>query len=163
MVGAVRSHRRTDERPIDHRRRRASRTSAFDTPANNGAYGNADLSRDRLTLYTADYQSPIRVHTRTDVSSLFGAPTVLAGPVNEAGMNSSPSISSDDLDLYFQSDPTGSRAVWVAHRTDAASDFSTVELIDIPNFEAAPEISADGHRLYYQGTDLHIWAISRCE
>lgn len=143
--------------------RRPSRTSAFETPVNNGAFGGADLSRDRLTLYTGDYQSPIRVHHRSDLDSLFTGTMDLAGPVNGAGFNSTPSISSDDLDLYFQSDRSGTWQVWVAHRPDGVSDFSSVELIDIPNFQADPEIAADGHRLYYRAMDNHVWAISRCE
>lgn len=63
----------------------------------------------------------------------------------------------------FQSDRSGTRQASVAHRSDAASAFSSVGLIDIPNFEADPEIAADGHRLYYMAKDNHIWAISRCE
>lgn len=143
--------------------RRPSRMDAFGSPQRAGIFGGVDISRDRLTIYSSDYQSPIRISQRSDLSSPFTGTIDLPGPVNAVGVNASPSISSDDLDLYFQSDRSGTRRPYVAHRANAASDFSSVELIDIPNFEADPEIAADGHRLYFQATDKHIWAISRCE
>jgi hypothetical protein len=37
------------------------------------------------------------------------------------------------------------------------------ELIDLPNFPAAPEIAADGHGLHDKATDNYLWAISRYE
>jgi hypothetical protein len=53
--------------------------------------------------------------------------------------------------------------LWVAHRSSPSEEFSTVEVIPLPNFRSSPDISSDGHVLYYDGADNRIWAISRCE
>lgn len=76
---------------------------------------------------------------------------------------SDPSISADELSLYFQSDRDGAWQPWVAQRDDRSGEFSTIAKIEVANFSSGVEISADGHYLYYQATDNRIWAISRCE
>lgn len=145
---------------------RASTSSAFEVPTHPGTYGAGDVTSDNLAFYTADYQTPIRVQRRASTSDAFGLTSELGPPVNDGSSSAVPSISSDELELYFASDRAGPLHVWVATRPDRSSPFDTVERVDIPEADYSPEISADGHHLYFTHDDslgTHLLVSSRCE
>ena len=76
----------------------------------------------------------------------FGTPEKLAGPVNGPRLDFSPSISSDGLELYFESTRSGGDyATWVARRDTVSDDFGTPERVtDLDH----PSISSDGLSLF---------------
>jgi hypothetical protein len=146
---------------------RGSVTEPFGPHSTVAISGQVDISGDRLTLYSTDLGTEIRRQRRPTIDEPFGAITpasYLPAPVNDGvSISGGVSISSDDLDLYFMSTRSGMVELWVAHRSSPSEEFSTVEVIPLPNFRSSPDISSDGHVLYYEGADNRIWAISRCE
>lgn len=147
------------------RSRRVSVTSAWEPVEYiGGVFGSGDLSRDRLTLYASDYQTPISKRTRSSVDAAWGPPVDLPPPVNvPEGFSGGATITSDDLELYFGSSRASPTMIYSARRTAPTAEFSTVERIEVPNFYTSPEISADGHFLHYTGFDVQVYVMSRCE
>jgi Tol biopolymer transport system component len=83
----------------------------------------------------------------------FGTPTNL--PLNGAGFDGGPSISSDGLSLFFISDRAGSQGgdIWTASRSNPSEPFATPvnlgSVVNGPGDEGAPSISSDGLSLYF--------------
>ncbi len=105
---------------------------------------------------------------------VFGPPVHLGAPLNTADSDGSPSISADELTLYFDSDRpggSGSWDIWMATRSAKDQPWGTPQNVGWPvntwNTEAQPDISADGLSLFfmsdraggYGGRDL--WVATR--
>jgi len=77
--------------------------------------------------------------------------------VNQPGsIETSPSLSADGLELFFQTDRSGSRnKIYVSRRPSASSDFgppTVVAELDNGADDTAPTISASGANLYFGST-----------
>ena len=104
-------------------------------------------------------------------SSEWSAPVNLGAPVNSSAGEGNPTISTDELSLYFQSARAGGLGgndIWVSHRACDNCPWETpVNLgtaVNGPGAETAPRLSADGHLLFFvsdrlggQGsTDIYV-------
>lgn len=105
---------------------------------------------------------------------VFGPPVHLGAPLSTADSDGSPSISADELSIYFDSDRPGGSGIWdiwVATRSAKDHAWGTPENIgwsvNTWNTEAQPDISTDGLSLFfmsdraggYGGRDL--WVATR--
>jgi Tol biopolymer transport system component len=168
---------------------RATRDDPWQEPVNlgstvNSTYseGNPSISTDGLELYFSDFQNPrpgghggwdIYVTTRATVSDPWGAPVNLGPNVNGSRNEAGPSISSDGLTLFLNSNRSGGLGaadLWMTRWNAQDSDWEPLINLGPPinrsGFEAASEISPDGSMLYFSSerpggfglTDL--WQVS---
>jgi hypothetical protein len=102
----------------------------------------------------------------------WSAPVNLGAPVNTIFSEQGASLSRDGLTLYFSclgcSAPATTSDIWVTHRASIGDPWGPPQLlgpnIDTPYNEAAPYVSVDGHRLFfnsgrpggYGGYDLYM-------
>ena len=150
---------------------RPTRDHAWGEPVNLGPIVNstandcgADISADGLTLYfdsdrdgTLDVDWHIWVTTRATKQDPWGAPVKLNSIINDQpGLYGDPSISSDNLALFFDadfSDTYGSCDIYVITRPTTHDPWGTpVHLAPPVNTtynDTAPDISADGRTLYF--------------
>ncbi|MHC4559019.1 MAG: LamG-like jellyroll fold domain-containing protein [Planctomycetota bacterium] len=156
----------------------------FGTPTNlgppvNSSYGEAvsSISSDGLALYFSSSRPGVRglmVATRETVSDPWGEPVNLGPIVNGPGLHNGPSISVDELSLYFHSTRAGGYGeadIYVTTRETTEDDWGApVNLgpgVNSSAYEARPSISADGLNLFfvsgrpggYGGFD--IWVTTR--
>jgi Tol biopolymer transport system component len=106
---------------------RVSLAASWSVPVNMGSAINTDqyevapdIASDGLSLYFHSTRSGgVGAHdiwraTRKSVADAWGAPTVLASPVNSIVPDTSPALSDDWGVLYFASDAGGNRDIWQA-------------------------------------------------
>ncbi len=129
------------------------------------------ISADGLTLYFNDYvasgphrpggfgMSDLWVTTRKTKHDLWTEPVNLGPTVNSSVADRAPSISADDLSLFFHSNrPGGSGGydIWVTTRDTIDDDWGTpVNLGPIVNSSTndyLPDISADGLWLFFNSS-----------
>lgn len=116
--------------------------------------GGAQITPDELGLYYARSTLQIAFASRATTADTFTFVREL-GEVNSAPTDGNPTISSDGLELFFDSYRTGPAAVFTASRATVGDIFSApMELTQLPmvtNGMAAgsPDLSADGRTLYY--------------
>ncbi|HTL33523.1 MAG TPA: hypothetical protein VL326_10375 [Kofleriaceae bacterium] len=140
---------------------RASTADAFTVqgvlPINGDATalrGGAQITRDQLGLYYSRSTLQIAFASRATTTDTFTFVREIS-EVNSAPTDGNPTISSDGLELFFDSYRTGPAAVFTASRATAGDMFSApTELTQLPmvtNGMAAgsPDLSADGRTLYY--------------
>jgi len=153
--------------------RRASVGDTFATPVPvegvTGCADGPDISHDGLTLYytTCWGSGPpptIAVATRPAP----GQPFAFQRVVTEVGDGGWPSISSDGLELFFESDRSGVLRIYVARRKSTAEPFGApalVKEIDTARGTEDADISADGRTLYYSFSPndvaREIWRATR--
>ncbi|MHC4109502.1 MAG: TolB family protein [Planctomycetota bacterium] len=148
---------------------RAKADFIFGTPTNlgstvNSSYGDWDpsISGDGLTLYLGSDRLggsgfvDIWVTTRPTTSDPWGLPVNLGAPVNTSAQDFGPSISADDLQLYFSSNRLGGSGdidLYVTTRPTTSDPWGPpVNLGSTVNSsysEHSPDISADGLSLYF--------------
>lgn len=87
----------------------------------------------------------------------FGTPVNLGPVVNSGDLDSTPSISADDLTLYFYSDRSGGlggRDMWSTTRSTTSDPWGTPTNLGTPvntsSNEASPSISSDGLTLFFE-------------
>jgi hypothetical protein len=124
--------------------------------------GGSSLSADELTVV---FNNPsvggwdLYIATRTNRNSAFGNVQSLAG-LNTLSIESSPSLSSDGLSVYFFSDRSGTGRLYEATRQSLNDPFGNPMLIDgIPSGFHWASISDDGKALYCGGgptTDIYV-------
>jgi len=146
---------------------RATKQSAWDAPVNLGALVNSSnnevapcISRDGLTLYFSSDRPggpsgwDIWKATRPTTGDSWGTPTNLGPAINSSSFDGAPSVSSDELALFFSSSRAGGSGgndIWVSRR--AAKDqawgapWNLGSLINSTAADAAAGISADGSTL----------------
>jgi Tol biopolymer transport system component len=120
------------------------------------------ISADGLELYFTSNRTgshgfvDIWVSTRTTTEDDWKEPVNLGPPVNDTTWAESPSISTDGLALFFESDRPGGvghNDIWMTRR--ATRDHSWEEPVCLgspansPGYEKMPDISADGRTLYF--------------
>ncbi|MFC1633402.1 M56 family metallopeptidase [Planctomycetota bacterium] len=118
-----------------------------------------DISADGLTLYFTSTRSgfwDISVTTRATRNDPWEEPMNLGPTVNSTAQEFGPSISSDGLSLYFNSDRSGGFGaldLWVTTRTTTDAPWEEpVNLgptVNSSQDEAMPDISADGLKLFF--------------
>ena len=151
------------------------RTAVFDTwgsPVNLGSTVNGptwdydpSISVDGLELYFTSNRpggygdTDIWVTTRATTEDEWGEPVNIGMVVNTAIFSQAPSISSDGLALFFESNrPGGVRHsdIWMTKRTTQNDPWTEpVNLgppVNTTGYEKMPDISADGRTLYF-GSD----------
>jgi serine/threonine protein kinase/Tol biopolymer transport system component len=145
------------------------------TPVNLGQPVNSrfeehyvNVSGDGLALYFASTrpsglgQGDLWVSTRDSREEPWGPPRNLGSTINTEHAETAPSISADQLTLYFSSDRPGGLGgrdndsdIWVSKRQTINGPWGApVNLgppINTPGFEWVQSISADGLELYYGG------------
>jgi Tol biopolymer transport system component len=155
---------------------RASVDDDWSAPVNLGAVVNTDsaestpsISDDGLTLYFSDWIAPrpggqgsvdLWVTTRASKSDPWTTPVNLGPTVNSSGFDVTPEISSDGLELYFESDRSGSYGfddLYVCTRATTNDPWGEAQnlgsTINGELWEHCPTISYDGLILFY---DLDI-------
>jgi len=136
------------------------------------------ISADGLELYFTSNRPgnhgfvDIWVSTRLTTEDDWKEPVNLGPPVNDTTWAESPSISTDGLALFFESDRTGGvghNDIWMTRRV--TRDHSWGEPVCLaapansPGYEKQPDISADGQTLYFGHFDdvdgpWDLWQVS---
>ncbi|HEY5938815.1 MAG TPA: hypothetical protein VIU61_29385 [Kofleriaceae bacterium] len=82
--------------------------------------------------------------------SQWGPATRLAAP-STSSAEYAPGLSGDGLELYFESNRSGTNDIWVATRNSLGSEFgmATLASVSSANEDVAPFMSADGKTLYF--------------
>lgn len=144
---------------------RATRTSPWSTPvpvtiANFS--GAPDLSSDRMSLYGEGGSGTIVVATRPALGMPFGAAVDVGPGVNSDGPNLLPTISYDELELYFTSTRAAGDKLWVSRRASKNDPWGPA--VAVPNSPVGddPDISADGRRLYNSTGSTIVQLRTRC-
>jgi Tol biopolymer transport system component len=155
---------------------RASKNDPWEAPINLGAVVNTDsaegtpsISADGLTLYFSDWIAPrpggqgsvdLWVTTRASKSDPWTTPVNLGPVVNTNGFEVTPEISSDGLELYFESNRPGAYGeddLWVCTRATIDDSWGAPQnlgsAINGELWEHCPTISSNGLILFY---DLDI-------
>ena len=89
------------------------------------------------------------------VPPTFGQPENLGPTINSSDFDGGPSVSADELSLYFISDrpPSAGGDIWMAARTSVSEPFANPQRlgpeVNSPSSEGAPSISADGLELFF--------------
>ena len=145
-----------------------------------GGDGGVSISFDDLSLYFSSMRGggygngDLWVATRETIHSEWGTPKNLGPTVNSSADQCYPSISADELALYFNSNRGGGGGgydLWVTTRETADDDWGApVNLGPTVNGSAQdvhPGISADGRLLFFASTrsggvgGSDIWVTSR--
>jgi hypothetical protein len=156
----------------------------FGEPVNLGPMVNSpniemtpSISADGLSLYFTSDRSDgegrgdIWMATRISTTDAWSDATNIGLPVNTPAMESFPSISADDLELYFCRGDWGQGDIYVATRNSSQEPWrNAVKLSDAINVSAddyAPLISFDGLTLYFVSKrpggpgDIDMWITTR--
>ena len=167
--------------------KRTTINEAWGTPVNLGSTINTSsydsgpcISSDGLSLYFTSFltggqgEDDLWVTMRTTVSDPWGPPVNLGSIVNCPTWDYDPSISADNLELYFTSNHPGGRGdtdIWVA--TQATIDDPWGELVNLgpvvnsTTYTQSPSISADGLALFFESNrsggvgNSDIWMTTR--
>jgi Tol biopolymer transport system component len=129
-------------------------TSSFD--------GGPSLSADGLTLYLASARrggvggDDLWMSIRRTQSDPWQPPVNLGSTVNSTAGDASPSISSNGLELYFDSARPGGQGsgdIWVTTRASPADAWGTPRnlgpIVNSGSADSVPKLSADGLSLFF--------------
>jgi len=129
-----------------------------------GFDGGPSTSADGLTLYFVSDRPggsggpDLWVAVRTTTSDPWQNPVNLGPTVNSPDSDAAPSISSDGLELYFDSSEDrpggqGDGDLWVTRRTNRSAPWSAPEnlgpIVNGPQADGTPQLSRDGRSLYF--------------
>ena len=115
------------------------------------------LSADELAIYfttnNADAGADLSMATRSGASAAFGPESILpqSGPSND----NDPSVSADELALYFHSSRNGTADIFVATRASKSMPFgaaATVTPLDQP--------TTNENHAYYRSAADELWFVS---
>jgi Tol biopolymer transport system component len=120
------------------------------------------ISADGLELYFTSNRPgnygfvDIWVSTRATTEDDWKEPVNLGPPVNDTTWAESPSISTDGLALFFESDRPGGvghNDIWMTRRVTRDASWGEPVCLgspaNSPGYEKMPDISADGRTLYF--------------
>jgi hypothetical protein len=133
---------------------------------------NPQVSHDGLELYFASREPgqcyDIWVMTRPSVNEDWGTPVRLEAPLNSPGLEITPCISPDGLELYFSDEAFwvpncqaraggyGKADIWVSRRSSKEDSWGVPEnvgpMVNTAEDEGAPSLSADGLSLYFNSS-----------
>jgi Tol biopolymer transport system component len=119
--------------------------------------GNPTMTPDATALYFSSARSGqdrIYRSERTTLAQPFSAPQLLPGMLATLAPISGPSISADELTLYFNRDANDGNGddIYVATRgaiTDGWDTIAPVTAVNTSMAEGVPSISSDGLELYF--------------
>ena len=170
--------------------RRATKSDNWGTPVALGPalnIGTADsafpaISFDGLQLYFSEHSLPrpggfggadLWMSARSAVSDAWDPPLNLGPTVNSSSHDRFPSISTDGLSLFFNSNRPGGHGghdIWFAMRVTEDADWNAPvnlgPMVNTSSHESGPSISADGRTIYFHsgrpgGYDRNdIWQVS---
>jgi hypothetical protein len=147
---------------------------------------NPSISSDGLSLYFSDGawifsrprpggfgQADLWVTTRSTLDDDWGPPVNLGSLVNSVATEGVPSISSDNLSLFFESNRpggSGSNDIWVTNRTTPDAEWGTPvnlgRVVNSAGLDVHVDISADGLALFFQSDrsgSLDLWLTRRTD
>lgn len=149
---------------------RASQDAPWGEPVNLGTAVNSSvadytprISRDELSLYftsgrTGQYD--IYVTTRTTKDDPWGPARRLEAPLNSSAFDGYPTLSSNQLTLFFSSERSGGYGdsdLWVSTRKSVSDPWGEPmnlgESVNTPLYDGQPELSWDQTTLYAVGAD----------
>jgi Tol biopolymer transport system component len=149
--------------------------SSVNSPA---ADGDTSISTDGLELFFEGRRpdgygglGDLYVSIRETTSDPWSEAVILDPPISGPDWDGQPSISSDDLELYFTSDRTGNIDLWVSKR--ATKDDLWEEPVNLGSTvnssvdDFGPSISSDGLSLYFGSKrsggfgKLDLWVTTR--
>ena len=116
-----------------------------------------EISADGLTLYFASTRAlgqpyDLWIASRAARAAPFDPPQPI-GELNTAADETDPSISLDQLTLYFRSDRAGTADIYVSVRASPTNSFappmSVTGLDDAVAYDADPAISGDGLEIFF--------------
>jgi hypothetical protein len=133
------------------------------SPVNSTAWEGGSISYDGLSLYMGSTRSrgsnanaDLWVTTRDTIHNEWVTPMNLGSTVNSSVDQCYPSISADELELYFSSNRgggVGGYDIWVTKRATIHDPWGTPEnlgsMVNSSSQEADPSISADGRMLFF--------------
>src|SRR5256714_12528152 len=122
-----------------------------------------------FTLFACESQSSpvsLKLQAMSFANSEWSEPVHLDAPVNSRCQDQTPTMSKDELSLYFLSDRPGGFGnlvsttgcmdnfdLWVAQRTSTDGPWETAvnlgPVVNTPSNDIAPALSADGHLLFF--------------
>lgn len=147
-------------------RTRSSVTAAWNTTATSklelpGAYAAGDpwLSADEQRLYyggNADAASSFDIQVSTVTSTGYSTMTQVGG-LASASLDSAPTLTADELTIYFTSDRAGTgtlggRDIWTATRASSTAPFANlrpVTELNTSGLDVPGSVSPDGCVLYF--------------
>jgi hypothetical protein len=99
----------------------------------------------------------------------FGPVSLVTGVSNAAWVNEDPSLTGDQLELYFASQQTGTTAIWVSRRATVTAAWGASQLLsELGSPANEPCISRDGLTIWFArpgssdaALSSHIWVASR--
>jgi len=98
----------------------------------------------------------------------FRQPANLGSTINSSDFDGGPSVSADELSLYFITDrpPSASGDIWMATRASASQPFANPQrlgpAVNSPSAEGAPSISTDGLEMFFdRAPEGHIFVSTR--
>jgi hypothetical protein len=133
----------------------------FDAGPADDAGDGGDAGRPPLQLMTA---------TRAQVSDPWGTAIALSTEIETDANDSDPSVTADNLTLYFASDRAGSTGsagatdLWVATRTTTTGEFGSVNNVgslNTPSDESEPYVMPDGATIYFRSKRSGNYALYR--
>jgi len=118
-----------------------------------------------VTLLVACESTPdpvaLKFQAMSFANSEWSEPVNLGSTINTAAVEANPTLSQDELSLYFLSDRTGGHGgtdIWVSRRACTSCDWKERQnlgsVINTSGNEGAPSISIDGHLLFFYSTGL---------
>jgi Tol biopolymer transport system component len=122
----------------------------------NGWYSTPRLSPDELTIYyttVVGNVAKVGRATRPSITSAFGAPSMIT-PEESTANDNDPSVSSDHLQIWFQSTRSGGQHIWTATRASTNTDFGAPSMVPVVNSTAS-----EAHA-YFRKTGGELWFIS---
>jgi hypothetical protein len=141
----------------------------FDVPTNLGPVintagfdGGPSLSADGLTLYLASARpggvggDDLWISIRSGLNEPWQPPVNLGPTVNSTSGDASPSISSNALELFFDSGRPGGQGsgdIWVTTRASTADSWGPPRnlgpIVNSASADSVPKLSADGLSLFF--------------
>ncbi|MHC4742913.1 MAG: hypothetical protein ACYS8Z_13440 [Planctomycetota bacterium] len=141
--------------------------------------GTPCVSKDGLALYFTSNRfggsgmHDLWVTRRNSIDDAWSAPTNLGSNVNSGSMDYFPSISDNELEIYFYSARSGGGDIWKSTRPSLTSPWTNAVKLANPistsSDEVSPHISADGLSLYFASNrpggrgDYDIYVCTRGE
>jgi len=150
-------------------------TSLGPTVNSPGTDFSACISADELSLFFSSTRAPggfrdfdLWLATRQAKNEDWGAPVHLGDILNSRGMEWTPCISADGLELYFAGGTWGNTDISVARRNSFSEPWGAAEslgpTVNSTVWDFGPSISADGLELFFSssrpggfgGPDLYV-------
>jgi Tol biopolymer transport system component len=152
------------------------------TGGERGFDGGPNVSADGLTLYFVSDRPrgygelDLWFAKRKTASDPWQSPVNLGPTVNSSEGEASPSISTDGLELYFDSGPRrpggqGDADLWVTRRATRSAPWRPPEnlgpVVNSPHGDSTPQLSRDGLTLYFSSWrpsgfgNRDLWATTR--